>query len=76
MRTAFNIPAINNPLEALAKHLGVDSEDIKEQVGGMFAHRKLEYRVIPGLWGVGDSVHFNNSYWTVISRISHHPLES
>jgi len=66
MKKAFNIPAINNRLEALARYLKVDNSDNIEclEFGG-FRYQGKTYFVLQHAVRGDTTIEFNGNLWTI-----------
>lgn len=89
MQKAFNIPGINNRLEALAKYLGVNT-DIESELStieviyspttpGVYVHKfkyhGVTYFVANNSYGLAADkvVQFNSSFWSIMSQKQNSP---
>lgn len=87
MSKAFDIAGINNKLEALAKHLGIDSDSEVElsaieqrHTSGMvhtYVHEEIMYFVANSAYGLAADklVEFNSNHWSVLAQKEDSPYE-
>lgn len=87
MNKSFEIPAINNHLEALAKHLGINS-DIDAELSAIeqrhtatpvhtYKYKGTMYFVANSAYGLAADklVEFNSNHWSVLAQKEHSPYE-
>jgi hypothetical protein len=87
MTKPFDIPAINNRLEALANHLGINSEveselstiEQKHTTGPVhtYMHNNFMYFVAHSAYGLAADklVEFNSNLWAVLAQKAGSPYE-
>lgn len=87
MKKAFDIPAINNRLEALAKYLGINS-DIEAELSAIeqrhtatpvhtYIHNETMYFVANSNYGLAADkiIEFNSNLWSVLAQKEDSPYE-